>query len=78
MINGQGVCSRTNVLDLYIRLRYIYSIATVTVWVLHGGCFIMDYKKEIIEMVRKINCEKILKLIYGFVKRGYKEEMAGR
>lgn len=38
----------------------------------------MDYKKEIIEMVRKINCEKILKLIYGFVKRGYKEEMAGR
>lgn len=68
MINGQGVCSRTNVLDLYIRLRYIYSIATVTVWVLHGGCFIMDYKKEIIKLLDKIEDSVFLRKIYSFVK----------
>lgn len=67
MINGQGVRSRTNVLDLYIRLRYIYSIATVTVRVLHGGCFIMDYKKEIIKLLDKIDDSWILNQIYRFI-----------
>lgn len=38
----------------------------------------MDYKKEIIDMVQKINSKKILNLIYWFVKRGYKEEWAGK
>lgn len=37
----------------------------------------MNYKEEIICMVNDIKCEKILKLIYSFVKRGYKEEKAG-
>lgn len=37
----------------------------------------MDYKKEIIEMVKKINNIKILKLIYGFTRSGYKESKAG-
>lgn len=37
----------------------------------------MDYKKEIIEMIQEIHSEKILNLIYWFVKRGYKEERAG-
>ena len=38
----------------------------------------MDYKKEIIDLVQKINSEKILNLIDWFVKRGYKEEWAGK
>lgn len=38
----------------------------------------MDYKTEIIKMIGKINNEKILKLIYGFVRSGYREEIAGR
>ncbi len=38
----------------------------------------MDYKQKIIEMVEKIENQKILKLIYGFAKSGYKEENAGR
>lgn len=37
-----------------------------------------EYREEIIKMVNKINCERILRFIYGFVKRGYKEEMAGK
>lgn len=37
-----------------------------------------DYKEQIIEMVNKIDNILILKLIYGFVKSGYKEEKAGR
>lgn len=37
----------------------------------------MDYKKEIIEMIENLHNEKILQLIYYFVKRGYKEERAG-
>ena len=36
----------------------------------------MSYKKEIIEMLESINNERILKLIYGFVRRGYGEDMA--
>lgn len=46
--------------------------------VLYGRRYIMDYKKEIIEMIENIHSEKILNLIYWFVKRGYKEERAGR
>lgn len=34
------------------------------------------YKEQIIEMVIKIENLKILKLIYGFVRSGYKEERA--
>lgn len=34
----------------------------------------MDYKKEIIEMVQKIENEKMLKFIYGCVRRIFKEE----
>ena len=43
-----------------------------------GRRYNMDYKKEIIEMIENIHREKILNLIYWFVKRGYKEERAGR
>lgn len=35
-------------------------------------------KRKIIEMVKKIENPEILKLIYGFVESGYKEEKAGR
>lgn len=35
------------------------------------------YKQKIIELVEKIENPEILKLIYGFVKSGYKEEKAG-
>ena len=38
----------------------------------------MNYKKEIIEMIQKINNNNVLKLIYGFTKSGYKEEKAGK
>ena len=34
----------------------------------------MNYKKRIIEIVQKMNSEKILNLIYWFVKRGYEYE----
>lgn len=34
----------------------------------------MDYKKEIIEMIQKINSETMMKFIYGCVKSAYKEE----
>lgn len=37
-----------------------------------------QYREKIIEMVRKIENPLILKLIYGFIKSGYKEEKAGR
>lgn len=35
------------------------------------------YKEKIIEMIREMRCEKILRLIYGFVRSGYNEERAG-
>lgn len=35
------------------------------------------YRQKIIEMVGRIENLEILKLIYGFVKTGYKEETAG-
>lgn len=38
----------------------------------------MEYKEKIIEMVRAIKTEQILKLIYGFVHAGYREERAGK
>jgi hypothetical protein len=37
-----------------------------------------EIKKEICELVNQIDNEKILKLIAGFVKSGYKEEQAGK
>lgn len=36
------------------------------------------YKEQIVDMVQKIENEVILRLIYGFVKSGYKEERAGK
>lgn len=38
----------------------------------------MNYKNAIIEILNKISNEKILKLIYGFVRSGYREEVAGK
>ena len=38
----------------------------------------MDYKKEILEMIKKINSETMIKFIYGCEKRAYKEERAGK
>lgn len=35
-------------------------------------------KKQIIEMVESIENIRILKMIWGFVRRGYKEEKAGK
>lgn len=37
----------------------------------------MDYKEKIIDLLNQINDIKILKIIYGFVLAGYKEERAG-
>ena len=36
------------------------------------------YKEQIIEMVKRIGSPKILRLIYGFVRSGYREENAGK
>lgn len=36
----------------------------------------MSYKEEIVKMLECISNERILKLIYGFVRRGYGEDMA--
>lgn len=36
------------------------------------------YREKTIEMVKEIENTVILKLIYGFVKSGHKEEKAGR
>ena len=37
-----------------------------------------ELKREIVELVDQIDNEKILKLIAGFVKSGYKEEQGGK
>ena len=37
-----------------------------------------ELKREIVELVDQIDNEKILKLIAGFVKSGYKEEQSGK
>lgn len=37
-----------------------------------------QYRKEILEMVEKINSEKIMNLVYWYAKRGYNEERAGK
>ena len=37
----------------------------------------LDYKRKIIDMVKDIQNEKVLKLIFGFVKSGYEEEKEG-
>jgi len=34
----------------------------------------VDYKRLIVEMIEKINDKEFLEMIYGFVKRLYKEE----
>ncbi len=33
----------------------------------------MDYKQRIIEMVKEINSERFLKMIYGFVRAAFRE-----
>lgn len=38
----------------------------------------MDYKKEILEMVERMESERFLKMIYGFVRRLFKEEKEQR
>ncbi len=46
-----------------------------------GGFLVNEkevYRERIIEMVSKIDNIQILKLIWGFVRRGYKEENAGK
>ena len=46
-----------------------------------GGFLVNEkevYRQRIIEMVSKIDNVQILKLIWGFVRRGYKEENAGK
>ena len=57
---------------------YNYAIAT-TCGVIGGVCVYEkeDYRKMIIEMVNKIENLRILKMIWGFVRSGYKEEKAG-
>lgn len=35
-------------------------------------------KKKIIKMLNEIQDEKVIMLIYGFVKTGFKEEKAGK
>lgn len=37
-----------------------------------------EYRKQIVEMIEKIENPRILKMIWGFVRSGYKEEKAGR
>lgn len=59
-----------------------------SVKLLYGTCgFLMggvlvnekeEYRKQIIEMIEKIENPRILKMIWGFVRSGYKEEKAGR
>lgn len=34
----------------------------------------MDYKKEMIQMIKEIENDKIIKMLYNFVKSFYKEE----
>lgn len=36
-----------------------------------------EYRSEAIETIKKINRPEILRLIYYFIKSGYKEENAG-
>lgn len=36
----------------------------------------MDYRQRIIEMVKEINSERFLKMIYGFACGAYREEKA--
>lgn len=46
-------------------------------WVRLEGLY-MEYKKEIIQMIKEIENDKIIKILYNFVKSFYKEERAGR
>ncbi len=36
----------------------------------------MNYKQKIIELIEKIENQEFLEMLYGFVKRLYKEEKA--
>lgn len=36
------------------------------------------YRRQIVEMVSELENLQIIRLIYGFVKSGFKEEVAGR
>ena len=48
-----------------------------TTQIFEEGEWMLDYKRKIIDMVKDIKNEKVLKLIFGFVKSGYEEEKAG-
>ena len=37
-----------------------------------------EYKEKIIEMVKEIENNSIIKLLYYYVQRGYNEEKAGK
>lgn len=54
------------------------AVQTYTVVEFQSGRVIMDYKKEIIEMIQKIHNESMIRFIYGCVKRVYNEERVGR
>lgn len=59
----------------YVKLLY------GTCGFLMGGFLVNEkeeYRKQIIEMIEKIENPRILKMIWGFVRSGYKEEKAGR
>ena len=38
----------------------------------------MEHKKEMIQMIKEIENDKIIKILYNVVKSFYKEERAGR
>lgn len=38
----------------------------------------MEHKKEMIQMIKEIENDKIINMLYNFVKSFYKEERAGR
>ena len=54
------------------------TVQTYTVVKFRLGGLFMDYKKEIIEMIQKIQNESMIKFIYGCVKRAYNEEREGK
>lgn len=38
----------------------------------------MNYKKEMVQMIKEIENDKMIKILYNFVKSFYKEERAGK
>ena len=70
------------VIDKQEHMFYNWGIATGNVWEVLEGIGMKDgnadeYRKDIIEIVNKIENLQILRLIWGFAKSGYEEEKAG-